>query len=327
MSGLEIAGFIVGLGGLGSIFDRACLIWKTISQASEYGEDVANSMTKIQMEYFRFQMWWTALQNLAADSPSKLVEPDSAPTGLVASLRARMENPLVSTTSAVLKLLEELEKVLTKNDVLQITTARAPVATAASQNAEGAGKATLELDTEVKRFRDRQQKLSKDLLQSISWWKRLKHDAAPWREADKQLMARIHADLSYWNNSLYGILPHNVRESVLQQGIAGYILDTDDNAFALSQTSEDSANQTASAIEYAQLIQLRQRTRIQAGEATTENIPSIVDNMRKKHQEIHDLPDYYDSTHPFSVLTAEEPAKCKLSPNVSSLASLVADAV
>jgi Prion-inhibition and propagation len=51
---LEIPGFIIGLSGLAAVFHETCAVWKTISSASDYGEDVAKSMNKLEMEYFRF---------------------------------------------------------------------------------------------------------------------------------------------------------------------------------------------------------------------------------------------------------------------------------
>lgn len=56
MSGLEIPAFIVGLSGLAAVFRQTCAVWRTISSAGDYGEDVAKSMDKLEMEYFRFQV-------------------------------------------------------------------------------------------------------------------------------------------------------------------------------------------------------------------------------------------------------------------------------
>lgn len=322
MSGLEIAGFIIGLGGLAAIFDTTCVIWKTISQASEFGEDVANSMSKIQMEYFRFQMWWTALHNLAADSRPIPAEPILGPTQLVDSLRSQMANPLISTAAHVLTLLKELEQILAKNQALPSVTARTSVASATSQSAGHADDSVLQEQVELRRYLDRQKALAKELLRSVSWWKRLKHGAAPWKENDKQQMTRIHADLIYWNNSLYGILPHDVRQSILQQGIAGYILDTEDNSLELSQTSQNGASQRAAAIEYAQIHELRVRTRHEAGKSAPESLRKIVSDMGKSPAEIQGLPETYDKKHPFSILVANEPAKCN-SPPFSSYICLL----
>lgn len=52
----------------------------------------------------------------------------------------------------------------------------------------------------------------------------------------------------------------------------------------------------------------------------------MTDEALNRNQD-HDLPETYDSKHPFSVLTVEHPAKYKLSPNISSLVSLVADVI
>ncbi|KIM74441.1 hypothetical protein PILCRDRAFT_92606 [Piloderma croceum F 1598] len=54
MVGLAIPGFIIDLNGLAAIFDKSCLVWKTIAQAQDFGEDVADWMRKLEMEFFRF---------------------------------------------------------------------------------------------------------------------------------------------------------------------------------------------------------------------------------------------------------------------------------
>jgi hypothetical protein len=68
---LEIPSFVVGLSGLVAVFDKACLIWRTLSIAKDFGRDVVLKMTVLEMEYFRFEVWWTALESIAADFEGK----------------------------------------------------------------------------------------------------------------------------------------------------------------------------------------------------------------------------------------------------------------
>lgn len=70
MSGLEIPAFIIGLGGLISVFEKGFEVWRVIRRADDFGDDVADWMCKLEMEFFRFQTWWTALEHLAITKQS-----------------------------------------------------------------------------------------------------------------------------------------------------------------------------------------------------------------------------------------------------------------
>jgi Prion-inhibition and propagation len=63
---MEAIGFAVSLTGLITIFDKACDIWRSISAARNFGDDVVGSIRKLEIEHFRFQSWWTAVQRLEA---------------------------------------------------------------------------------------------------------------------------------------------------------------------------------------------------------------------------------------------------------------------
>ena len=63
MEVVSLTGFAVSLMG---IFDKACDIWRVISTARNFGGDVEGSIRKLEIEFFRFQTWWKAVQKLEA---------------------------------------------------------------------------------------------------------------------------------------------------------------------------------------------------------------------------------------------------------------------
>lgn len=61
---MEAAGFVIGLAGLISVFDKACEIWRAIGAAKDFGEDVEGSIRKLEIEFFRFHSWWIVIERL-----------------------------------------------------------------------------------------------------------------------------------------------------------------------------------------------------------------------------------------------------------------------
>ncbi len=61
---MDVAGLVVGLGGLVSVFEASCKVWRNIRAASGFGDDVADSIRKLEMEFFRFYTWWDVLRSL-----------------------------------------------------------------------------------------------------------------------------------------------------------------------------------------------------------------------------------------------------------------------
>lgn len=51
---MEVAGLVVGIAGLAAVFETGCEIWLTVAKASQYGESVANALSKLEMEVFKF---------------------------------------------------------------------------------------------------------------------------------------------------------------------------------------------------------------------------------------------------------------------------------
>ena len=303
MSGLELPSFIVGLTGLAAVFDKACAIWRTVAQAREYGEHIAKSMSKIEMEFFRFQAWWTVLETLAADPRNQHARSTLPRSSMIVELETHVKNPLTMAASNVVELLNELEQILVRNGVLKIAGQVMPAVVGAQTRTD--------LSTEVDQYRALQKRFAKDLLRSTSWFRRLKHDAAPWKSAtDRTRISDMHDDFRYWNDNLYGILPHNIRESVLQQGIAGFILDEEENALSLSSLTRRGAMQNLAILEYTQLLEIRRETRY-AGQTVPRVLQDVFVDMKRSSMKIQGMPTSYDIKRPFSTLAYKEHGSCK----------------
>lgn len=61
-------------------------------------------------------------------------------------------------------------------------------------------------------------------MSTISWQKRLKYNATPWRQSNKERLTELLSSLVYWNDNLYNILPVGIRDSALRHGILGHLL-------------------------------------------------------------------------------------------------------
>lgn len=306
MSGLEVPGFIIGLNGLAVVFDTTSLIWKTVSSARNYGEDVAKSMNKLEMEYFRFQTWWTALENLAggpkkASAPTLTPAPPipSAISPLLVHLQSQVQSPITTAASSVLGLLEDVQNLLQKNGVLDIAQ-QVHVqyhSTLPNENT------SLTLTSDVDRLRSFHKALAKGLLKRTAWFERLKYDATPWKESDKTHMKEILDSFKYWNESLYAILPHNIRDSVLEQGITGYILDDIDDAEAeaVSKAGIGTNARNRVLIDSAELLVLRQKSKRNQITGSFDVAKEIAEMSRPANL-FEDLPRVYGSERPFSMV-------------------------
>jgi hypothetical protein len=187
------------------------------------------------MEFLRFQTWWTAFEKLAAQvfglplclhwrqkslmrilhaearSGNLAVQSSFAKSTLglplLTELRKTFEHPIVNAATSIEKLVGGVEEILRGEGVLTVIQ---------SLNAQ-----KNPCQTAPKLLRDhidnscsKQHRFASDLMSSISWWKKLKHNATPWQDSSKSMLERKLQEISYWNRSLYDILPHNVRDSV-----------------------------------------------------------------------------------------------------------------
>lgn len=161
---------------------------------------------------------------------------------------------------------------------------------------------SLTLTSDVDRFRSRHKALAKGLLKRTAWFERLKYDATPWKESDKTQMKGILDDFKYWNESLYAILPHNIRDSVLEQGITGYILDDIHDAEAVSKAGIGTNAWNSVLNESAELLVLRQKSKRKQIAGSSDVAQKIVDEMNRPANLFEDLPKVYDVERPFSMV-------------------------
>jgi hypothetical protein len=268
MSGLEIPSFIIGLGGLVAVFEKGFEVWRTIREAHDFGDDVADWMCKLEMEFFRFQTWWTALEHLAlrpGRPPSVRRVPTTTST-LQVTLDKQFGQPITDAAVNILKLLKKVEELLKRNGILTIFQAQPPEP-----------RQTLDLSEETSKSRTRLKKFADDLLKHTPWITRIKHNASPWKDNDKSTLDSSLESMIYWNNALYSILPQNLRDSILELGIAGYALDTSENIRDISRLS---SNRNTVLSQSAKLIRLRQQ--FKDGATTDAYLDAILTKMERK---------------------------------------------
>ncbi|KAF5588152.1 hypothetical protein FPANT_6684 [Fusarium pseudoanthophilum] len=269
MSGLEIPAFIIGLGGLISVFEKGFEVWRVIRRADDFGDDIADWMCKLEMEFFRFQTWWTALEHLAITKRSShsVLNVPLQSSLLQVTLDKQFGKPIIDAATSVLRLLEKIEGILQRNGVLVVMQAE-PVMT--DQGAD-LGEATAKSRQRLKRF-------ASDLLKHTPWTTRIKHRTSPWKEdSDKTALDDSLNSMIYWNNTLYSILPQNIQDSILELGIAGYALDSTENIKDIVNLSND-RNTTLS--QSAKLMTIRQRFKDGAGLST--DVDAIFQKMELK---------------------------------------------
>ncbi|KAF5687896.1 hypothetical protein FDENT_5186 [Fusarium denticulatum] len=276
MSGLEIPAFIIGLGGLISVFEKGFEVWRVIRRAEDFGDDIADWMCKLEMEFFRFQTWWTALEHLAItkrSSHSVLNVPlQSSP--LQMTLDEQFGKPIIDAATSVLRLLEKIEGILQRNGVLVVMQAE-PIITDPGADL---GEATAKSRQRLKRF-------ASDLLKHTPWTTRIKHSTSPWKEdSDKTALDDSLESMIYWNNTLYSILPQNIRDSILELGIAGYALGSPENIKDIVNLSND-RNGTLS--QSAKLMSIRQR--FKDGDGLGADVDAILQKMELNEAEFEGM--------------------------------------
>ncbi|KAF4341454.1 hypothetical protein FBEOM_4615 [Fusarium beomiforme] len=276
MSGLEIPSFIIGLSGLIAVFEKGFEVWRVIRKADDFGDDVADWMCKLEMEFFRFQTWWTALEHLAITNKSShsILNVPLQSSPLQVTLDKQFGKPIIDAATSVLRLLEKIEGILQSNGVLVIMKAE-PFAT---DDGVDLGEQTTKARQRLKRF-------ANELLKHTSWTTRIKHSTSPWKDdSDKTALDDSLESIIYWNNTLYSILPQNIRDSILELGIAGYALDSSDNIKDVVNLSDD-RNGTLS--QSARLMTIRQR--FKDGPDSSKDMAAIIHQMELKENAFEGL--------------------------------------
>ncbi|KAK3899697.1 hypothetical protein C8A05DRAFT_36673 [Staphylotrichum tortipilum] len=255
MSGvLEIPAFVIGLAGVTGAYDKVCLIWKTLAQAANYGDDVAQILTQVEMEYFRFEMWWSAMADLVKETKgSQQKARTAAPKGsLFALMQESMSSQFLGAVTQIQTGFEKIEQILKKNGSLATLNELAknpppPTSTGA-------------LSTPVERIRESRRRRARRLLKNTSFTRRVIHSAKPWGDADKNELEKEAQKLRSGNDQLYSILPQRLRDVILEQGISGYLLHD-----APAATAVSSLGSTSAVTKTANLVLLRGQTSQAAG--------------------------------------------------------------
>ncbi len=147
-------------------------------------------------------------------------------------------NPIVSAAESIIHALQEMEKILRKEGVLSTIQLRAS-ATQSSPDPQTQPLKDLVDDRLLSRYR-----MSRSL-KSISWTTRVKHDATPWRPSNKQELEKQLQNMTYWTRVLYDILPAEIKDSVLWQGISGYVLIDPESVRAIARLNQGVMSQQA----------------------------------------------------------------------------------
>ena len=152
MTGLEIPAFIIGLSGLLSVFEKTCEIWRSVSSAQGFGQDIARSMDKIEIEFHRFETWWTVLETLA----NKRKEPRNQTS--ISPLIVSTENEISIAARNIRDLLEEVEKILRDNKALAVVVQHRQKTLSSTEQSKSSGSEA------VQASRDRQRHLERELI-------------------------------------------------------------------------------------------------------------------------------------------------------------------
>lgn len=240
---MEAVAFAVGLSGLISVFDKTCVVWRTIGAAKNFGDDVECSIRKLEIEFFRFQSWWRAVQKLEI-SPAR---PGGQPTYpemplLTVYLSSSAENPIVSAAQGVLGVLLDIESLFRESGVLEVMESQSILS---GSPRDGMLVKRKRIEDQVSEAILTKNKMRRQLMEAIPWRKRVKHDAAPWRQSDKQRLESKLQEMVYLNDVLYKMLPPELKDSILRQGISGYVLADPGEATALSQLGDTALSQQA----------------------------------------------------------------------------------
>ena len=214
--------------GLLGIIDKVFITWRAVSRAKNFGKDVAEHLVTIEMEYFRFQAWWTVLESIREDllpqrrAGSTRIVPTlqrHATSDLQRKLEEGMTSPILSAASVFLAGLQEIEETLQKLgclDSIGASSSDPDIQNSAPRVGTG-------FDA-VERISSRRKRRARDLVRGTSFYQRLTHQTKPWGVADNDHIKDVIDRLIYSNNFLYGILPQRVRDSLLEQSLIGYIL-------------------------------------------------------------------------------------------------------
>ncbi len=212
MSGvLEIPAFVIGFAGLTAVYDKVCLTWKTFAQAANFGDDVADIFAEMEMEYLKFEMWWSTMGDLVRETNGPHHKPrTTAPKGsLLAILQENMASQCLSTAAQIQTGFEKIERILKKIGSLSTLDELAKNPSSSTS--------TEAPSTSVERAQQSHRRRARELLKNASFTRRVLHNAKPWGSADKDDLEKEVKRLRNCNDQLYTILPQRLRDVILER--------------------------------------------------------------------------------------------------------------
>ncbi|KAK6519009.1 hypothetical protein TWF281_003699 [Arthrobotrys megalospora] len=223
MSGLEVVGVAFGAPGILPLVGKAIDIWKGLAEMKPFGSDIAETVAKFTMEFYRFDSWVRVVLSSADGSEQS---EECLPVGA----------PIEDAITSILTALAEVEKILQQyklNPDAASTELEPPIDTppaepAPPENTPNNTASTFSWSS-ISSFLRERKKVEDKLQNDTSLRKRLTYASKAWGVADKDSLEAKIKDLRYWNNRLQGLLPTTVRSSINQQAVPGRMLQADDN--------------------------------------------------------------------------------------------------
>jgi hypothetical protein len=165
---------------------------------------------------------------------------------LAVHLSGSAQNPIVTAAQSILSALIDIERAFRELGVLEVLESQSSVEWQPTNEAQGTPRSA---ESRLKEAASARSRMSRHLVSAIPWRKRVKHDAAPWRESNKERLNSKIQEISYWNEVLYSVLPSDLKDSILRQGISSYVLADPEEAAPISQLGEGVMSQQAKLFE------------------------------------------------------------------------------
>jgi hypothetical protein len=214
------------------------------------------------------------------------------------------QNPVITIAQSIVRILQEIEGVLRDSGALSALESRA--GTTGPEGSVRSGPRSI--GDQLGEARLGVEGLSRHLLSAVSWRKRVKHDATPWRQSNKELLDDKLQQLGRWNDVLFSILPRELRESILTQGMSGLLLAQPEEAGSIAGLDRGAISQQA------KLLQVHRKL---AGNESKNSSMSDYSRTRLLHIDRSDIQGDGES---FSIVcsSGEQPGKTMATPHLIS---------
>lgn len=168
---------------------------------------------------------------------------------LATHLSGAVQNPIITVAESILSALIDIQGILADSGVLEVLASKDREHPAKRQRISEAPGSHRSPGSQLKEAAAGGGRFRQHLLSAIPWRKRVKHDATPWRESHKERLDSKIQEINHWNHVLYSILPNNLRESILRQGISSYVLADVEEVEPVSRLKQGVMSQQAKLFE------------------------------------------------------------------------------